>query len=92
MTGTLLRDVEVAGRRVDVRLAGGRVAAVAPASRTVSWTGTPALDIAAGVVEQLRGLGVEVTWVPGCTREQPELYSHRREQPTGRCAGVVVRR
>ena len=68
------------------------VAAVAPASRAVSWTGTPALDIAAGVVEQLRGLGVEVTWVPGCTREQPELYSHRREQPTGRCAGVVVRR
>ncbi len=68
------------------------VAAVAPASRAVSWTGTPALDIASGVVEQLRALDVEVEWVRGCTREEPDLYSHRREQPTGRFAGLVVRR
>lgn len=68
------------------------VGAVAPASRTVSWTGTPALDVAAGVVEQLHGLGVEVEWVRGCTREEPALYSHRRERPTGRTAGVVVLR
>jgi YfiH family protein len=68
------------------------VSRVAPASRTVSWTGTPALDVAAGVVEQLRGLDVEVDWVRGCTREEPDLYSHRRDRPTGRFAGLVVRR
>jgi YfiH family protein len=68
------------------------VSRVAPASHTVSWTGTPALDIAAGVVEQLRGLGVEVEWVRGCTREEPGLYSHRRDRPTGRFAGLVVLR
>jgi YfiH family protein len=68
------------------------VSEVAPASRAVSWTGTAALDIAAGVVEQLHDRDVAVTWVHGCTREEPELYSHRRDQPTGRFAGLVVRR
>lgn len=68
------------------------VAATAPASRAVSWTGTPALDIASGVVEQLRALDVDVEWVRGCTREEPDLYSHRRDRPTGRFAGLVVRR
>ena len=66
-------------------------AAVAPVSATVSWTGTPALDVAAGVVAQLSEAGVAVHWVPGCTRESPHLYSYRRTPLTGRCAGVVVR-
>lgn len=66
-------------------------AAVEPVSATVSWTGTPAIDVAAGVVAQLRGLGVAVHWVPGCTRESPHLYSYRRAQVTGRFAGVVLR-
>ena len=65
------------------------VAAVSPVSATVSWTGTPALDIAAGVVERLRRAGATVTWVPGCTREDPDLYSYRRDGRTGRFAGVV---
>ncbi len=68
------------------------VARVVPASRAVSWTGTPALDIAAGVVEQLGAAGVEVDWVRGCTREEARLYSHRRDRRTGRFAGIVVRR
>lgn len=67
-------------------------AAVAPSSRAVSWTGTPAIDVAAGVVEQLQGAGVPVTWIPGCTRERTDLYSYRRAQRTGRFAGVVVLR
>ena len=63
-------------------------AAREPASATVSWTGTPAIDVAAGVVAQLRGAGVdEVTWVPGCTREARDLYSYRRDGATGRFAG-----
>jgi polyphenol oxidase len=67
-------------------------AAVAPSSRAVSWTGTPAIDVASGVVEQLRRADVPITWVPGCTRERPDLYSYRRDQRTGRFAGVVVLR
>jgi len=58
-------------------------------SATVSWTGTPAVDIAAGVVDQLRRAGASVTWVPGCTREDGDLYSYRRDGRTGRHAGVV---
>ncbi|MDO5710352.1 MAG: peptidoglycan editing factor PgeF [Micrococcales bacterium] len=64
-------------------------AKVSPASVAVSWTGTPAIDVAAGVVEQLVARGVAVTWVPGCTRESPHLYSYRRQARTGRFAGVV---
>lgn len=68
------------------------VAAVAPVSSTVSWNGTPALDVAAGVVDQLRDLEVVVTWVPGCSRESAHLFSYRRDGRTGRFAGVIVRR
>ncbi len=66
-------------------------AEVEPVSATVSWTGTPAIDVAAGVVAQLRAAGVPVTWVPGCSRERADLYSYRRDGTTGRFAGVVAR-
>lgn len=69
-----------------------QAAAVQPVSATVSWTGTPALDVAAGVVSQLHEAGVAVTWVPGCSRERADLYSYRRDGVTGRFAGVVARR
>lgn len=65
------------------------VASISPLAATVSWTGTPALDVAAGVVEQLVNLDVGVTWVAGCTRESTHLYSYRRKPRTGRFAGVV---
>lgn len=68
-----------------------QVAAAHPSSRTVSWTGTPALDLAAAVVERLRGSGVGVRWLPGCTREDPQWYSHRRSPRTGRFAAIVRR-
>lgn len=67
-------------------------AAVSPESCTVSWTGTPAIDVAAGVVAQLRHLDVTVTWVAGCTREDDRLFSYRRDGQTGRTAGVVLLR
>jgi YfiH family protein len=67
-------------------------AQVAPSSRARSWTGSPAIDIAAGVIEQLHRAGVAVDQVPGCTREEADLYSHRRDGVTGRFAGVIVRR
>ncbi len=64
-------------------------AQVSPASAAVSWTGTPAIDVAAGVASQLHDLDVPFGWVPGCTRESADLYSHRGSARTGRSAGVV---
>src|SRR5436190_4910490 len=64
-------------------------AAVSAPSATVSWTGTPAIDVAAGVVDQVTARGIRVTWVPGCTRESPNLFSYRRDGTTSRFAGVV---
>jgi len=67
-------------------------AAVSPESRAVTWTGTPAIDVAAGVVAQLRVVGVDdITWVAGCAREDDALFSYRRDGTTGRFAGVIVR-
>lgn len=67
-------------------------AGVSPEASAVSWTGTPAIDVAAGVVAQLRMAGVEdLTWVPGCAREDTSLFSYRRDGTTGRFAGIIVR-
>jgi polyphenol oxidase len=65
-------------------------AAIVPESSARSWTGTPAIDVATGVVAQLMANDVAVQWVPGCAREDPTLFSHRRDGRTGRFAGVVV--
>jgi len=83
----------VCGRCYEVPLAMREDAAVvSPESRAVTWTGTPAIDVAAGVVAQLRGVGVDdITWVPGCAREDASLFSYRRDGTTGRFAGVIVR-
>lgn len=64
-------------------------AEVSPESCAVSWTGTPAIDVAAGVVAQLRANDVGVQRVSGCTRESPQLFSYRRDGQTGRFAGIV---
>ncbi|QDO88313.1 peptidoglycan editing factor PgeF [Ornithinimicrobium ciconiae] len=64
-------------------------AEASPAAYSVSSTGTPAIDVAAGVVDQLQAAGVSVTWLPGCTREDEDLFSHRRDGVTGRFGGVV---
>ena len=65
-------------------------AAVAPEASARSWSGTPAIDVAAGVVAQLVANNVAVQWVPGCAREDERLFSYRRDGRTGRYAGVVV--
>jgi len=62
---------------------------ISPVASAVSWQGTPAIDVAAGVVEQLRARSVAVQWIAGCSRESEELFSYRRRHRTGRCAGVV---
>ena len=68
------------------------VSAAVPATwATTSW-GTPALDLGAGVRAQLAAAGCTVVEVGGCTREDPELHSHRRDgAAAGRMAGVVWR-
>jgi len=67
-------------------------ASVTPESRAVSWTGTPAIDVAGGVVAQLHDLHVDISWVAGCAREDLGLFSHRRDGVTGRFGGFIVRK
>lgn len=59
-------------------------------SRTTSAKNTPALDLRAGIHRQLTNLGVKAIDVdPRCTVEDPNLFSHRRDAPTGRLASLV---
>lgn len=61
-----------------------------PAARARTPTGEPSLDVAAGVLAQLERLGVPATRLPGCTVEDPTLYSARRDgAATGRTAALV---
>lgn len=55
----------------------------------MSRNGTPAIDVAAGGVDHLQAAGAAMTWLPGCTREDESLFSHRRDGVTGRFAGVI---
>jgi YfiH family protein len=64
-------------------------AIVAGSASTTTW-GTPSLDLPAGAVAILRGLGVcRVQRLPACTIEDRRFYSYRRDRVTGRFAGVV---
>lgn len=65
------------------------VAADHPVTATTTRWGTPGLDVAAGVHAQLLDAGAEVGRVPGCTFEDPDLYSYRRDGVTGRFAGLA---
>ncbi|TFV87541.1 peptidoglycan editing factor PgeF [Blastococcus sp. CT_GayMR16] len=66
------------------------VARVAPSAAVPTRTGTPGLDLRAGVEEILRKAGIpEVVQDPRCTVEDRSLFSHRRDGVTGRQAGLV---
>jgi YfiH family protein len=61
-----------------------------PGAACTTADGTPGLDLRAGILGQLRAAGVGLVEIDGrCTREDSELFSHRRSAPTGRFAGVV---
>ncbi|THJ67584.1 laccase domain-containing protein [Arthrobacter echini] len=66
-----------------------------PETAARTRTGTPALDLPAGVRRQLGRTAVQVESVPEaeawCTVENTALYSHRREPGAGRLAGLVWR-
>jgi len=66
---------------VDARLPGTAV-------RTRS--GSPGLDLRAGLYHQLTELGVaRIGGDPRCTFEDRDLYSHRRQPGTGRQAAIT---
>ncbi|MCX6499986.1 MAG: polyphenol oxidase family protein [Arthrobacter sp.] len=65
------------------------VAALVPAAWCTTSQGTPGLDLPAGVRSQLAADGVAVEYSGGCTREDEELFSYRRDNRTGRFAGLV---
>jgi YfiH family protein len=65
------------------------VAAAVPESYAETRQGTPAVDVAAGVAAQLRAAGVDYERVGGCTVEDGGLFSYRRDQTTGRFAGMA---
>jgi polyphenol oxidase len=66
------------------------VEAMVPGSACLTRTGTPGLDLHAGISGQLAGLGVRQVRRDGrCTAEDPGLYSYRRDGVTGRCAGLI---
>jgi polyphenol oxidase len=66
-----------------------QAAKVSSVAAAISWQGTPAIDVAAGVVDQLQARSVAVHWIAGCSRESQGLFSYRRAHRTGRFAGVV---
>lgn len=68
------------------------VAVAAPLTPSVTRTGTPSIDVVAGVLDELapRTIGIEL--LAGCTAESPDLFSHRASGGTaGRFAGYVWR-
>ncbi len=69
------------------------VGAVAPEARSTTSWGTPALDVGAGVVAQLRELDVQVNDLGDhmCTIEDERFFSYRRQgQDSGRFGAVAV--
>lgn len=68
------------------------VAALVPDTAASTRSGTPALDLPAGVVGVLRRAGVRRLSRSGvCTAENPAYFSHRRDGVTGRFAGYAWR-
>jgi YfiH family protein len=88
---SVLLGPAVSGRNYEVPAAmADEVEAALPGSRTTTATGTPGLDLRAGIACQLRDLGVtSVDIDPRCTVADPSLFSHRRAAPTGRLAALV---
>lgn len=65
------------------------VTAVHPSSYSTTRNSTPALDLQAGLVAELLAENVIFETSTVCTMENSSYFSHRRDNPTGRFAGVV---
>lgn len=88
---SVLLGPAVSGRNYEVPAAmAAEVEAALPGSRTTTSRGTPGLDLRAGISRQLKDLGITaIDADPRCTVDDPNLFSHRRDAPTGRLASVV---
>jgi YfiH family protein len=66
--------------------------AAVPESRAQTADGRPAVDLAGGITAQLAANNIELLRrVGGCTREDPTLFSYRRDHVTGRMGALVWR-
>jgi YfiH family protein len=65
------------------------VTALHPAAASKSARGNRALDLPAALVQVLKAQNIEAEIAGGCTVENGELYSYRRDGVTGRQAGLV---
>jgi polyphenol oxidase len=88
---SVLLGPAVSGRNYEVPAAmAAEVEAAMPGSRTTTSRGTPGLDLRAGIARQLTDLGITaIDADPRCTVDDRNLFSHRRDAPTGRLASVV---
>lgn len=88
---SVLLGPAVSGRNYEVPEAmAADVERVLPGSRTKTGRGTPGLDLRAGIATQLRSLGVKSIDIdPRCTVADRNLFSHRRDNPTGRLASLI---
>ncbi len=88
---SVLLGPSVSGRNYEVPAAmADEVEAALPGSRTRTSRGTPGLDLRAGIARQLMDLGVTaIDADPRCTVDDRNLFSHRRDAPTGRLASLV---
>jgi YfiH family protein len=60
-----------------------------PLSGSKTRQGTRALDLTQALVAELERLSVASTVDPRCTMEDPNLFSYRKSQRTGRQAGLI---
>ena len=60
-----------------------------PLAESKTRDGAFALDLSRALIDQLESIGVKVINEGGCTVEDINLYSYRRDGVTGRQAGVV---
>jgi YfiH family protein len=81
----------VSGRNYEVpEEMASEVEAALPGSRTTTSRGTQGLDLRAGIARQLTALGITAIDIdPRCTVDDRNLFSHRRDAPTGRLASLV---
>jgi hypothetical protein len=88
---SVLLGPAVSGRNYEVPAdMANEVEAALPGSRTTTSRGTPGLDLRAGIARQLTDLGITaIDLDPRCTVEDRDLFSHRRDAPTGRLASLV---
>ena len=60
-----------------------------PRAFATTRQGTPALDLPAALIADLVAEGVTYEASTICTMEDERYFSHRKNNPTGRFAGVV---